>query len=262
VKINSVLEYGGMPCVVKTVEQLTGLTIPFAGTVQFLGVAGLSEAVGGVEVCVAEPIEDEHTDLYLPAGIHSLRGMDALQFLRTRYGVGDGSDLGRISNQQVFLSSLARTMQSSGTLGDPVKLYSIAKAALSNMELSSSLVDPARMISIAKALKDTDLAKIAFIQYPTGYTDDRSAVVPSESALLVNAALQNDVPVIFDPASDETDFASAGDPNAPVAEVPAEEPATDDPAAPAPTVEALPSDVTGQTAAETRCSAGRTLDDQ
>ena len=50
------------------------------------------------------------------------------------------------------------------------------------MELSSSLVDPARMISIAKALKDTDLSKIAFIQYPTGYTDDRSAVVPSESA--------------------------------------------------------------------------------
>ena len=45
-------------------------------------------------------------------------------------------------------------------------------------------------------------------------------------------------------------------------EVPAEEPATEDPAAPAPTVEALPSDVTGQTAAETRCSAGRTLDDQ
>ena len=153
-------------------------------------------------------------------------------------------------------------MQSSGTLGDPVKLYSIAKAALSNMELSSSLVDPTRMISIAKALKDTDLAKIAFIQYPTGYTDDRSAVVPSESAQLVNAALQNDLPVVFDPASDETDFASAGDPNAPAEEAPAEEPATDDPAAPAPTVEALPSDVTGQTAAETRCSAGRTLDDQ
>jgi len=267
VKMNSVLGYGGMPCVVKTVEQLTGVTIPFAGTVQFLGVAGLSEAVGGVEVCVAEPIEDEHTDLYLSAGTHSLRGMDALQFLRTRHGVGDGSDLGRISNQQVFLSSLARTLQSGGTLGDPVKLYSIAKAALSNMELSSSLVDPARMISIAKALKDTDLAKIAFIQYPTGYSDED--LVPSDSAEIVNAALVNDVPVVFDPAADETDFASAGDPaappaeEAPVEEAPAEEaPATETPASPAPTVEALPSDVTGQTAAETRCSAGRTLEDQ
>lgn len=264
VKMNSVLEYGGMACVVKTVEQMTGVTIPFAGTVQFLGVAGLSEAVGGVEVCVAEPIEDEHTDLYLPAGTHELKGLQALQFLRTRHGVGDGSDLGRISNQQVFMSALARTMQSSGTLGDPVKLYSIAKAALSNMQLSPSLVDPTRMISIAKALKDTDLAKIAFIQYPTGYTDDGSAVIPSESAQLINTALQQDLPVIFDPAASDASFASATDPNAPVAEAPAETPPTDAPstAAPAPTAEALPSDVTGQTAAETRCSAGRTLEDQ
>ncbi|WP_232499252.1 LCP family protein [Agromyces humatus] len=265
VKMNSVLDYGGMPCVVKTVEQITGLTIPFAGTVQFLGVAGLSEAVGGVEVCVAEPIVDEHTDLNLSAGTHSLRGMDALQFLRTRHGVGDGSDLGRISNQQVFLSSLTRKLQNGGTLGDPVALYSIAKAALSNMQLSSSLVDATRMVSIAKALKDTDLSKIAFIQYPTGYTDDGGAVVPSESALLINTALQEDLPVIFDPAAGEASFASAADPNAPVEEAPVEEapveeapveeaPATDSPAAPAPTAEALPSDVTGQTAAETRCS--------
>ncbi|MCD2443563.1 LCP family protein [Agromyces sp. SYSU K20354] len=263
VKMNSVLAYGGMPCVVKTVEQLTGLTIPFAGTVQFLGVAGLSEAVGGVDVCVAEPIVDEHTDLNLSAGTHSLRGMDALQFLRTRHGVGDGSDLGRISNQQVFLSSLTRKLQTGGTLGDPVALYSIAKVALSNMELSSSLVDPTRMVSIAKALKDTDLSKIAFIQYPTGYVDGE--VVPSESALLINTALQEDLPVIFDPASGEASFASAADPNAPVEEAPVEEapaeevpaeeaPATEVPAAPAPTAEALPSDVTGQTAAETRCS--------
>lgn len=272
VKINSVLSHGGLGCVVKTVQNELGVTIPFAGVVQFLGVAGLSEAVGGVEVCVAEPIEDEYTNTFLDAGTHTLAGMDALQFLRTRHGVGDGSDLARISNQQVFLSSLARTLQSSGTLGDPVKLYSIAKAALANMQLSDSLMDPTRMISIAKALKDTDLNKIAFIQYPTAYVDGGGAVAPTESADYVRTALQNDLPVSFDPASQEATFASAGDPNAPppAEEVPAEEvPAEEVPAegvpvegAPAPTVEALPSDVAGQTAAETRCSAGRTLDDQ
>ncbi|WP_448002523.1 LCP family protein [Agromyces bauzanensis] len=271
VKINSVLSHGGLPCVVKTVEQELGVTIPFAGVVQFLGVAGLSEAVGGVEVCVAEPIEDEHTDLYLPAGMHELKGLPALQFLRTRHGVGDGSDLARISNQQVFLSSLVRTIQSNGTLADPVKLYSIAKVALQNMQLSESLMDPMRMISIAKALKDTDLSKIAFIQYPTGYVDG-GAVAPTESSDYVRTALQNDLPVTFDPAAQEASFASAADPNAaPPAEVPAEEvpaeevPAEETPtetAAPEPTAEALPSDVTGQTAADVRCSAGRTLDDQ
>jgi LCP family protein required for cell wall assembly len=272
VKINSVLSYGGMPCVVKTVEQLTGVTIPFAGIVQFMGVAGLSEAVGGVDVCIAEPIEDEYTGTFLEPGTHNLSGVAALQFLRTRHGVGDGSDLARISNQQVFLSSLARTLQSSGTLGDPVKLYSIAKAALANMQLSDSLMDPTRMISIAKALKDTDLNKIAFVQYPTSSVEGGGAVAPTDSAELVNVALQSDLPVTFDPAALEAGFASAGDPSAvaaPPAEAPAEEvPAEEapvDPAAtapPTPTTEVLPSDVTGQTAAETRCSAGRTLDDQ
>ena len=271
VKINSVLEYGGMPCVVKTVEQLTGLTIPFAGTVQFLGVAGLSEAVGGVEVCVAEPIEDEYTGVFLDPGTHTLSGVDALQFLRTRHGVGDGSDLGRISNQQVFLSALARKLQSDGTLGDPVKLYSIAKAALANMQLSSSLTDPTRMISIAKAMKDIDLAKLAFIQYPTSYVAGGGAVAPNASAELINQALQADLPVTFDPNAQNNDFGSAADPaaqppaeapaeEAPAEEAPAETPA--DPAAPAPTAEALPEDVAGQTGADVRCSAGRTLDDQ
>jgi LCP family protein required for cell wall assembly len=270
VKINSVLSYGGLGCVVKTVEAELGVPILFAGVVQFMGVAGLSEAVGGVEVCVAEPIEDEYTGTFLDAGTHSLSGVAALQFLRTRHGVGDGSDLARISNQQVFLSSLARTLQSNGTLGDPVKLYGIAKAALANMQLSDSLMDPTRMISIAKALKDTDLNKIAFIQYPTAYVEGGGAVAPTESAEYIRTALQTDLPVAFDAAAQESAFASAGDPNvippaeeAPAAEAPVAE-APVDPAAPAPapTVEALPSDVTGQTAAETRCSAGRTLDDQ
>lgn len=277
VKINSVLDYGGMPCVVKTVESLTGVTIPFAGIVQFMGAAAISEAVGGVEVCVAEPIEDVHTDLYLEAGTHELRGLQALQFLRTRYGVGDGSDLGRISNQQVFLSALARELQSAGTLTDPIKLYSIAKAALDNMQLSDSLADPNVMVSIAMAAKDIDLGKIAFVQYPTAYEDDFGAVVPTESAEAVNLALQQDLPMAIDPnALDDLSFASAGDPNAPAPapETPtdaAPEPSTDpgtgaetpgETPAPTPTEQALPSDVTGQTAAETRCSAGRTLADQ
>ncbi|WP_240665893.1 LCP family protein [Agromyces sp. LHK192] len=266
-KINSVLSYGGMDCVVKTVEELLGISIPLAGIVQFNGVAGLSEAVGGVDVCVAEPIEDEYTGTFLDAGTHSLSGMAALQFLRTRHGVGDGSDLGRISNQQVFLSALARKLQSDGTLGDPTKLYSIAKAALANMQLSNSLANPTYMISIAKAMKDVDLAKIAFIQYPTAYVEGGGAVEPTWQAEAVNLALQQDVPVVL-PTEQDSDFASAGDPNAPVAETPVEEapveeaPAEGTETAPAPTQQADLEGVSGQTAADVRCSAGRTLDDQ
>ena len=173
-KINEVLSWGGFGCVASTVEELTGVTIPVGGIVEFYGVAALSSAVGGVEVCLAERVDDDYTGIHLDAGIHSLSGMDALQFLRTRHGVGDGSDLGRISNQQTFLASLMRTLQSSGTLGDPLKLYSIAKAVLSNMTLSTKLQDPAQLMSIARTLQDVDLSKIAFLQYPTAYTDDFS----------------------------------------------------------------------------------------
>ncbi|WP_246150258.1 LCP family protein [Agromyces intestinalis] len=275
VKINTVLSYGGMDCVVKTVSNELGITIPFAGVVQFLGVAGLSEAVGGVQVCVAERIEDEHTDLYLDPGVQELRGLQALQFLRTRHGVGDGSDLGRISNQQVFMSALARKVQSDGTLTDPVKLFGIAKAALANMQLSSALANPTTMVSIAKAMQDIDLSKLAFIQYPTSYVEGGGALEPDWRAESVNLALQQDVPVVL-PTEQDSPFSSVADPNAPPpAEAPVEEaPVEEPPAEEAPAEEAPPADTTapapgvvlegvpGQTAADVRCSAGRTLDDQ
>ena len=153
VPLNSVLGHGGLGCVVSTISQLTGVPITVAGVVEFNGVAALSEAVGGVEVCLADRVDDDYSGLHLDAGTHSISGYEALAFLRTRHGVGDGSDLGRIASQQAFLASLARTLQSDGTLSDPVKLYSIAKAVLSNMELSNALQNPTTLVSIAKTLQ-------------------------------------------------------------------------------------------------------------
>lgn len=266
VKLNSILHDGGLNCVAATLEQMLGVKIPVGGIVEFDGVAALSEAVGGVEVCLVDPIDDPWSGLQLEAGTHSLTGYQALAFLRTRHGVGDGSDLGRISSQQTFLASLARTLQSSGTLGDPVKLYSIAKAVLANMTLSQALQDPRRLVSIARAMQAIDLDKIAFIQYPTGYTGDMSAVVPAESAQVVASALQRDVPVQFDPTATGNASYGSVDPNAPdgatatptEAAAPPSDGATPAPsatAAPTPSSEALPGDVTGQTAEEIRCAA-------
>ncbi|WP_350348054.1 LCP family protein [Agromyces sp. G08B096] len=268
VKLNSVLHHGGIGCVVATVEQLTGLVIPVAGVVEFYGVAALAEAVGGVEVCLAEPVEDDWSGLHLDAGTHTISGMTALAFLRTRHGVGDGSDLGRISNQQVFLSSLMRTIQRDGVLGDPVKLYSIAKAVLENMQLSNRLQNPATLISIARTLQDVDLGRVAFIQYPTVYTSDLTALIPAESAEVLMAALRDDVPVQLSPeAATSSPFGTvpgeqAVAPQAEASGPPVEAPDEETDAA-APTVDAtpeatpprvLPGDVPGQTGADVRCS--------
>ncbi|WP_240694656.1 LCP family protein [Cryobacterium sp. SO1] len=263
-KINTTLNYGGLSCTAATVQELTGLPIQYAALIQFNGVAAMSEAVGGVPVCIAEDIVDEKTDLNLAAGEHELKGLEALQFLRTRYGVGDGSDLGRISNQQVFLSSLVRTLKSAETLGDPFKLYSIAKAAVNNMELSNSLQSPDTMVSIAMALKDIPLENVVFVQYPV-YNVDGGLEPDEVAAEDLMATIAADLPPVLDsgdaPFLSEPDPATGAteapvDPEAPVEEVPAEEvPVEEAPGAQA-------SNVYGQNAAEYTCSAGRPVEDQ
>lgn len=164
--LNTAMYYGGLNCVVMTISELTGLPIQFAGVITFNGVISMSNAIGGVEVCTDAPINDPYTGLVLPAGTTTIAGTDALAFLRSRHGVGDGSDLTRISSQQVFLSSLVRKLKADGTLSDPGTLYSLANAALSNMRLSSSLADVPTMVSIALALKDIPLERVTFVQYP------------------------------------------------------------------------------------------------
>lgn len=187
--INVALSYGGVNCVAKTVENFTGVTIDYAGLITFTGVIEMSNAVGGVPVCFAEDIHDKFTGFTRPAGVSTLSGYDALMFLRSRHGVGDGSDLTRISSQQVFLSSLVRTLKSADTLGDPTKVYSLAKAALGNMELSSSLKNVDTMYSMALALKDIPLESVVFTQYP-GSTG-QPAGTPYAGKVKPNTAIGN-----------------------------------------------------------------------
>lgn len=262
-KINNSLSYGGLACTVLTVEKLTGLDIPYAGVIQFDGVIEMSNAVGGVPVCVAGDIKDPYTGLNVKGGQNVLQGSQALAFLRTRHGVGDGSDLGRISNQQVFLSSLVRTIKSADVLSNPVKLYGLAKAATSNITLSDSLNNPTTIVSMAMALKNIDISKVVFVQYPNHYVD--GGVAPTtDAADQLMSALQNDKPITL---TGDTGVGSEADPNAPATQAPATQaPATQAPATQAPatgtpdsgtagggSVE-LPSDVHGQTAAQYTCS--------
>jgi LCP family protein required for cell wall assembly len=262
-KINTTLSYGGVACTVATVSALTGLNIPFAAKITFDGVIEMSNAIGGVPVCVAEKIEDTHTELYLDAGNHVLQGVDALKFLRTRYGVGDGSDLTRISSQQVFLSSLVRQVKDSSTLTDITKLYGLAGAAVRNMQFSESLNNVDTLVQIAKAMAPIDLSKITFVQYPT--TPTEGGVRPNRAAAdVLFAAIAADQSIALTPTDSGNEVGSVADPNAPVvaAPVPVPDPsATNVPATTDPTT-VLPSGVLGQTAADYTCSVGRTLDNQ
>ncbi|MBK4348953.1 LCP family protein [Lacisediminihabitans changchengi] len=252
--INNTLAYGGLPCTVLTVQKLTGLNIPFAALITFQGVIQMSDAVGGVPVCVNGPLQDPYTGIDLPkAGTYTLQGGDALAFLRSRHGVGDGSDLGRISSQQVYLSSLVRTVKSNSTLTDFGKLYAIAQAATKNMTLSDSLSNVNTMVSMALVLKGIPLDHITFVQYPSttgvgGIYSGKVAPLTGPATALF-AKIADDKPFTLDSG---TGRGSVTDPTAPTA------PATPSAAATAtatPPDSAAPlSGVLGQTAADYTCS--------
>lgn len=204
VQINATMNYGGPACTLLTVQALTGVTIPYLAMIDFKGVIAMSEAVGGVDVCVAEPINDPKTNLYLEAGEHTLEGDQALAFLRTRYGVGDGSDLSRISNQQVFLTSLVRKLKDEGALTNPFTMFRLGTAALENMTLSKSLTDLGVIFGMAREVNDVDLDKISFIKLPVydleGELAGRVAVIPDRAQLIFDK-IANDEPLLIEKAN-------------------------------------------------------------
>ena len=115
--INSAFSAGGLNCVAKTVSAFTEQPIPFAAKLSFGNVVKITDAIGGVEVCIGnDGIRDPETNIDWPAGPRTVEGLDALQFLRTRHGVGDGSDLARIGNQQQYMSRLIRKIRSDEVL--------------------------------------------------------------------------------------------------------------------------------------------------
>jgi LCP family protein required for cell wall assembly len=256
---NSTLSRGGLSCVVLTVEKMTGLQIPYAALISFDGVIGMSDAVGGVDVCIASAIKDPYTGLNLAAGTQTIVGSTALAFVRTRHGVADGSDLGRISNQQVFLSALARKVTSGGVLSNPIQLYSLAKTAVSNMQLSDTLTNPTTMVEIGLALKNIGLGNMTFLQYPTAAdpVDPNRVVAIASAASVLNAALVADQPIQL---TGTVGRAAVANPNAVASPAPAPSPS----GSPAPTAAApsgaaavvLPTTITGQTAAQQTCSKG------
>ncbi|NCX64784.1 MAG: LytR family transcriptional regulator [Actinobacteria bacterium] len=191
-QINATMNYGGPAC--------TLLEIPYLAMIDFKGVIAMSEAVGGVDVCVAEPIDDDYTQLYLDAGEHTLIGEEALAFLRTRHGVGDGSDLSRISNQQVFLTSLVRKLKDEGALTNPFTMFRLGTAALNNMTLSRSLTDLGVIYGMAREVNDVDLDKITFLKLPVYDLEGDFAGrvgVSTERATLLFDKLANDEPLVL-----------------------------------------------------------------
>jgi LCP family protein required for cell wall assembly len=157
-KFNSAYSIGGPNCTIATVEALTHVRIDHFVEVNFQGFQRMVNALGGVNVCVRKPISDPirylnghyiGSGLQMHAGVNRLVGKQALAFVRARYGIGDGSDIGRIKDQQLFISAVIRKATSAGLLVDIPRLYSFLDAATSSIR-----TDPGFSLTKLKALAD------------------------------------------------------------------------------------------------------------
>lgn len=264
-QINSTLSRGGAGCTLNTVEQAVGVDIPYVAMVDFNGVIEMSNAVGGVDVCVVEPIRDSYTGVNLDPGTHNLKGLDAVQFLRTRHGVGDGSDLSRISVQQVFLSALARKVKSDETLTNPATLYGLARAATSNVTLSENLVNVTNLVSLAKVFEGVQLEDLVFLRVPVmsdEYNYPGRVVLDDINAETLFAHIRDETPVTVSGDNTGTGSVKTGsvEPENSVATPPLPEVAPTDVPPTTPDVEAsapaeLSENSVGQKASDVTCAA-------
>ncbi|WP_405480677.1 LCP family protein [Streptomyces sp. NBC_00009] len=153
-------------CTMETVKKVTGITVDHFMMADFNAVKTLSSAVGGVDVCVAKPVDDAESHLKLPKGHSVVEGEQALAFLRTRHSFGNQGDLDRIKVQQQFLGSLARKMSSGDTLTSPSKLTSLAEAATKALTVDKGIGSLSHLKDIALELKKVPPKNISFITTP------------------------------------------------------------------------------------------------
>ncbi|MEW2491473.1 LCP family protein [Streptomyces sp. NPDC048411] len=188
---------GNPACTQNTVEHLTGLRVDHTVVVDFSGFSKLTSAVGGVPVCLPQDIYQQDLSpnrptrgaLVFAKGPQTVSGQRALDYVRIRHGIGDGSDIGRIKRQQAFIGSLIKKVKSQGL--NLTTLLPLADAATDSMTVDPGLGSADRLLKFAMSMKNIDLRNTRFVTVPWRYEGARVAIVEPEAHALW-AALKAD----------------------------------------------------------------------
>ncbi|MGP3967960.1 LCP family protein [Streptomyces sp. 6N223] len=164
--INNSISHGGPGCAVATWEELTGIPIQHFMMVDFEGVVEMADAVGGVPVCVDANVNDPDSGLYMEEGEHTIQGAQALQWLRTRHGFEDGSDIGRAKAQQMYLSNMARELQGSTSLTDPAELMNLAESATNALTVDHGLGSVQKLYDLGEDLRQVPNKRVNMVTMP------------------------------------------------------------------------------------------------
>ena len=196
----------GAACTWKTVEKMTDIRIDDFVVVDFNGLSKVVDSLGGVHVQVAEAIDDpDYTGMTLDEGCQKLDGQTALQYARVRHGVGDGSDISRISRQQSLMNAMVSKALASSVLTKTGFLTS----TLETLTTSERIGELTTLSGLANSVKGIGTDKINFITMPNEPAADENRVVPTENAKKVWAALKEDQPVPAEAAAPATTDAGA-----------------------------------------------------
>nr|WP_254813257.1 LCP family protein [Streptomyces cavourensis] len=166
VKLNAAYAEGGPTLTVRTVEHMTGVKIDHYLEVDFTSFMKTVDAVGGVQICTAQPMKDSYTGLDLPAGTHRLDGGQALQYVRSRH-VDVASDLGRMQRQQKFVAALIKQATGNGVLLNPVKFQQVSASVLGSVRADEGF-GTEEMLALGRAMKDFSPASSEFTSVPIG----------------------------------------------------------------------------------------------
>jgi LCP family protein required for cell wall assembly len=194
VMFNEAYGTGGAACAVKTVESITGIRMDHYLEVDFAGFQKLIDDLGGVPVTTTKSIDDPQSHLKLPAGTHTLTGQQSLGLVRTRHGVGDGSDLGRIQLQQAFVKALINQVRHVGVFTSPKKLYDLADTATKTVTTDSEIGSVNSLIDFANGLKGISSRHMTMVTMPVQYdpANPNRVLLEKSKAQLVWDALKND----------------------------------------------------------------------
>lgn len=163
---NSAYEVGGPVCAVKTVESFTDVRMDHYIEIDFSGFARLVDALGGVTVTTEADIDDDRSHLTLEAGTHHLDGTDALALARTRYDVGDGSDLGRIELQQHLVKALLEQIARQDLLTSPARLYEVADALTGSLTTDTGLDSLGELTRFGRSVRGLTSAGVTTVTMP------------------------------------------------------------------------------------------------
>ena len=194
---NEAFSVGGPACTITQLEELTGIRVDHFIVVDFAGFRGMVDAIGGVQVCIPEPgIVDPSHGINIPAGTRKLEGMQALNYVRERYVLGNGSDVGRMKRQQAFIAAMAHQVLSANTLANPVRLLKFLEAATDSLQLDKGLGSLGKIAKLGVEFKGIGLDKIQFITVPWQYApDDPNRIRWLPEADQVWTAVVNDKPI-------------------------------------------------------------------